>query len=389
MLATRSTDREALRRAIGTIGADGGTLLCKATYTTLDALAAAEGKEKAIVLLTDGLSQDNCDPVDIGRRGVPIFTVGLSAAANGALLQAIAADTGGSYVHARTAGDVQSAFDIMIAQVLHQSSIADFSGTALPGATSRFRLPVDATIKGLNILLTWPGSKLDLTLVSPSGKQLSASLEGRTAATYQMLRVDAPESGTWTAAVKSLEVAAAADTPVRLRLDPIDSQGAPAMRATLEGFSTTIPNVRARVERPDGKIDDADLEQDGRSFVARYVRADIPGAYNFIWSALSGAVSRLATRSIFLGETAIQGGRIQSVEGQYVRWNRGLLHGIRHGLPVRILRQGQEIGRGRAIDVRPTESDIEIDSVSGVAEIAPGDEVQVEMGSWTADVVQP
>jgi hypothetical protein len=94
-------------------------------------------------------------------------------------------------------------------------------------------------------------------------------------------------------------------------------------------------------------------------------------------------------RPIAAGDAAIQGGTIQSVDGQYARWNRGKLHGVRPGLPVRIFRRGQEIGRGRVTDVRRAESDIEIDSVSGVAEISVGDEVQVEMGSERRDVLQP
>ena len=219
------------------------------------------------------------------------------------------------------------------------------------------------------------------------------------APTYQMVRVEAPESGTWTATVKSVEVAAAgepfrlraaADTPVRLQIAPVDSQSAPTMRATLEGFPSAVPpHVRARVERPDGKLDDADVEQDGSAFVARYLRADIPGAYTFLWSALAGTVSRVSARSIFVGDTGIQGGTIQSVDGQYVRWNRGALHGIRHGLPVRILRQGQEIGEDWAIDVRAADADIEIDAVTGVLEINSGDEVQVDITIWAADAVTP
>jgi hypothetical protein len=84
-----------------------------------------------------------------------------------------------------------------------------------------------------------------------------------------------------------------------------------------------------------------------------------------------------------------EGGTIQSVEGQYLRWNRGLLQGVRPGQAVRIVRRGHEIGRGRAIDVRAAESDVEIDVVTGVAEIIVGDEVQVERRGRTADMPRP
>jgi hypothetical protein len=85
----------------------------------------------------------------------------------------------------------------------------------------------------------------------------------------------------------------------------------------------------------------------------------------------------------------VESGTIQSVDGQYVRWNRGLLQGIRPGQAVRIVRQGHEVGRGRAIDVRTVESDVEIDVVTGVAEIIVGDEVQVERRARTADMPRP
>jgi hypothetical protein len=126
--------------------------------------------------------------------------------------------------------------------------------------------------------------------------------------------------------------------------------------------------------------------------VSRFRRIIVVPAIAVAMVSSAGAfsiVGSVATPSILVGDTAIQGGTIQSVDGQYARWNRGRLHGVRPGVAVRIFRQGQEIGRGRATDVRRTESDIEIDSVSGVAEIIVGDEVQVETRSGSRDVLRP
>jgi hypothetical protein len=75
---------------------------------------------------------------------------------------------------------------------------------------------------------------------------------------------------------------------------------------------------------------------------------------------------------------AAQGGSVQSVEGQYVRWNRGSLYGLRAGLQVRIVRNGGPIATGRVIDVRPDESDIELDTVSGFNDVVAGDTVEVK-----------
>lgn len=391
-LAEGATDRAVLRRAISSIGADGGTLICQATHYALEKLANAEG-DKAMVLLTDGKSQDSCAASDFSSQGIRIFTVGLSADANGAMLQAIASATGGSYVHARSATGVQSAFDAVIADVVGEATVADISGSAKPGGTSVFRFTLDATIRALSVLLTWPGSTLNLTLVSPSGQELTARVDGRTGSTYEMVRVENPAAGMWTAAVKSIDVApsgepfrirAGAVTPVRLVLEPVPSIGA-SMRATLQGFPPGKPRVGVRVERPDGRFDSADVTGDESSLLASYAQADLPGAYNFMWSVAAGDITRFATRAMFVGESSAQGGSVLSVDGQYVRWDRGALYGVRPGLQVQIVRNGQQIGTGRVIDVRRDDSDVELDTVSGLNDVIFGDSIQVELTSWTAD----
>jgi Mg-chelatase subunit ChlD len=394
VLADRDVDHDRLRQAIGAVGADGGTLICQAVNGTLDVLAGAGCGPKAIVLLTDGKSQDNCDAAGFAKYGVPIYTVGLSDEANGAMLQAIAAATGGSYVHARTATDVQGVFDIVASQATGQSSVADFTGTAKSGMTSDFHFILDATIQALSVLLTWPGSDLDLVLISPSGNRLAAKEAGRSAGTYELLRVDRPAPGTWTAIVKSIDVAssgepfrlrASAVTPVRIALEPAISLGA-AMKATLDGFpSVGQPRLNVRVQRPDGRVADLEVAQDGHAYLATYAHTDVPGAYTFAWSASVGDVSRFATRSVFVGAPNAQGGSVQSVEGQYVRWNRGSLYGLRTGLEVRIVHNGEQIATGHVIDVRLDDSDIELDTVSGLNDVVAGDTVEVEMSSWTGD----
>lgn len=227
------------------------------------------------------------------------------------------------------------------------------------------------------------------------------------------------------------------DDSARLTLQPVEAHGIPTVRATLTHFPAD-PVVSVRVERPDGKSEDAVVEQQGGAFVASYPRADVPGEYTFVVCAAADETIRIARKSVTVGpnrgsagtgengnaapsrtaasttattssspraennnrssgstpssgsatakkRTAASGsatvadvGTVQSIDGQYVRWNRGTVHGIRQGRQVRLLRHGIEIGRGRVIDVRETDSDVEIDSVSGVAEVAVGDAVDVE-----------
>ena len=97
---------------------------------------------------------------------------------------------------------------------------------------------------------------------------------------------------------------------------------------------------------------------DASGWTAVYPRTDLTGAYNFVWMASIGDVTRYATRSVFIGAAGTQGGSVQSVDGQYVRWDRGALYGLRAGLAIRVLRNGEQIATGRVIDVRRDDCDV-------------------------------
>lgn len=144
--------------------------------------------------------------IDLARAGVKLFTVCLSKAADGATLQAMAAATGGGYVHALTAADLQAVFDVVAGGILDDATLPDVAGRAAPGATSRQKFSVDGSVSSLTGSMTWTGSDLDLALASPSGKRYDARSGGVVGGTYESLRGDAPEKGEWQALVKSVDV---------------------------------------------------------------------------------------------------------------------------------------------------------------------------------------
>jgi Ca-activated chloride channel family protein len=81
-----TTDRGAVKSAIDTLQADGGTATGDALTAALDQLSARKGNDgrtapAAIVLLSDGARTDGSDPLDAAARakrlGIPIYTVAL------------------------------------------------------------------------------------------------------------------------------------------------------------------------------------------------------------------------------------------------------------------------------------------------------------------------
>ena len=401
LLTRRSDDANEVKRGLSSVGASGGTRMCLGLGTALEALRSAEpGARKAAVLFTDGLSSDKCTAADLAQAGVTLFTVGLSKAADGATLQAMAAAGGGTYVHALTAADLQAVFDVVAAGILDEATLLDAAGRAAPGATARFRFPVDGSVGSLTGSVTWTGSDLDLALVSPTGRRHEARTGGVSAGSYESLRLDAPEKGEWQALVKSVDVPASGepfrlrvtgDSPVRLSVEPVPADvqtGRPLeLSARLDGFPSGAGRAEASVTRPDGRVVPVEAQLEGEIVRAAYRGVDKPGPYAVRFTATRGGVTRGALRTAFVGgaEIVSRVGEILRVEGSWAVWNRGEMHGMRPGLSVRLFRGGRPIGIARVVDVRMEESDLEIDEITGVPELRRGDGGEVDPADWTGE----
>jgi hypothetical protein len=107
LLLGRTSDAEAVRRAIGEVTIRGRyTSLHDALYDASRYLAAAPGR-KGIVLVTDGLDENSALKLDDGLRlaqetGIPVVAVGVGRVQE-RVLRRIAKLTGGAYLPARRA----------------------------------------------------------------------------------------------------------------------------------------------------------------------------------------------------------------------------------------------------------------------------------------------
>jgi hypothetical protein len=387
-------DRDSLIRDLSRLSASGGTNLCKALQAGLET-EGFSSRRRAIVLLTDGMSQDSCGPGDFAGLGTAIFTVGLSQQSNGEFLDALASGTGGKYFHARTSADLQEMFDSVLSAVLDEPDIISFDGIAMPGERLRIPFVVDGTLTSLSATLTWPGSDLDLSLIRPDGS-VETSFERRTVgATYESIRIDRPQPGRWVAMVESIDVApegepfrfrAGGASPVRLSVERVSSGSTASMVARLEGASGKTPSIEARVRRPDGLVEQLIVATAADGVRATYGGADRPGPYEFHWTASAGDVTRSVRKTLFVGEAVeSRNGLVTHVEGQYVRWDRGSHHGMKPGVTVVIQRGGTTVAHGLIIDVRDLDSEFELAEVFGTFEVTEGDRVVADEEEWIAD----
>jgi uncharacterized protein YegL len=98
------TDRQNIHNAIAPIAAMGATAIGDALRTALNLIIPGPSAvTKVIVLLTDGQDNSSHEPVDgvllqdLSNAGVKVFTIGIGADVNSALLLNIANRTGGTY----------------------------------------------------------------------------------------------------------------------------------------------------------------------------------------------------------------------------------------------------------------------------------------------------
>ncbi len=149
-LTTMSTNRQAVREAIGKTVARGDTALYDALYDSIQLVKDRTGR-KTIVLLSDGVDDDGTGkPLSqhtmkevIGSAhavNVPIYVLGLGTDIDEAGLREIAQATGALYFKAPQASDLQALYEKIGAQLAEQYAIAYTSNLPADGTEHRVAL---------------------------------------------------------------------------------------------------------------------------------------------------------------------------------------------------------------------------------------------------------
>lgn len=203
-----TSDRSAVKAAIDTIDSNGATNIGDALQVGFDQLQAGDPDHgKAAVLLTDGEHNTGPDPTTIvpiyQAAGWPIYTIGLGPDTNPQLLQWIADQTGGMYMHLSDPDDLVNIYNEIIGAIQGGTTVYNQEYPMEQGSTVQALVPISSNQSQAVFLVNWPGSRVDTTLTTPSGLQITPqtvdpNVYHAQGLTYEIYRITNPEAGEWT-----------------------------------------------------------------------------------------------------------------------------------------------------------------------------------------------
>jgi Tol biopolymer transport system component/murein DD-endopeptidase MepM/ murein hydrolase activator NlpD len=224
-------DRSALKAAVDLVDSSGTTNLNRgldAGYAQLQNDASTA--RKVALLLTDGLQEAN-EPyyqrshLQYQARGWAVYAIGLSDNVDELLLAKIAADTKGTYSQLQKAADLQSKY-FEVSQLLNKGSMLLQQRQMLAnGDQSSLAVAVPAQQTSASFFVAWPGSNVQTTLTSPTGRlispaQLGSNVQHSKGATYELYTVAYPEPGKWAVNLYGAQLAPAGE-PVDVRVSSV------------------------------------------------------------------------------------------------------------------------------------------------------------------------
>lgn len=217
-------NRDTLKNAVNKVDSSGSTNIgggLRYGYDQLNGAAADALYEKAAVLLTDGQHNTGTSPSavvpDYQVKGWPIYTIALSDYADKNLLEQMAVDTGGQFYTSPSPESLQDIYNRISQKIKGSSQLTAYTGMIGQGQTISGSLPIDPSVKSFNLVLTWPGSDLDLVLYYPNGNQVllnqsrssgtdDPAISFITQKTYEIYKVQNAVAGTWRYDIKGIDV---------------------------------------------------------------------------------------------------------------------------------------------------------------------------------------
>ncbi|OUS13114.1 hypothetical protein A9Q89_03715 [Gammaproteobacteria bacterium 53_120_T64] len=202
-------DRQQLRDSTDKIHHNGGTNIREAL-----SLAAAQlqpGEITSIILLSDGEDKQwHGSPGNL-PTDVTVHAIALSANADTQALRAVAQATGGRFDTAQSGRDLDRIFQTLFEQSTQQELNQFTQNSISPGENHMFSVDVEPGADAIYCKVDWPGSDIDLLLISPSGKRIDTAQavnqgHGVERPTYDMIEIKHPEPGRWKIRVQAVDV---------------------------------------------------------------------------------------------------------------------------------------------------------------------------------------
>jgi len=196
-------NRDGIIAAINSIDSSGGTNIGRGLLGGYyELLSSSEPNSRAAVLLTDGDGSYYGEAELFKTEGWPIHTIGLGSSANSALLKNIADETGGIYFPLNDANQLKNVYFEIATHITGGTSIFGKTLYMLTGDFYELLVNVPLYQQVVTFLISWPGSDVSTTLVTPSGGQITPNtidtdIYHAKGLTYELYRINNPEPGEW------------------------------------------------------------------------------------------------------------------------------------------------------------------------------------------------
>lgn len=204
-------NKTAARAAIDPLSASGSTNIGSGLQTSLGQIVGdgSPTSNEIIVLLSDGMHNtgthpDNVLPAIKNRKAV-VYTIGLGSV-DAALMSRIASETGGTYLFASNASQLNAHYLQILGDLRNNGMIENINSEMEATQTATVPVYIDSFTgsSGVNFVLTWlaPGYELGFSLYRPDGSLVTDASPGVTY-TYdadngsKRYQIDGPPSGTW------------------------------------------------------------------------------------------------------------------------------------------------------------------------------------------------
>lgn len=255
-------NRKALTDAIARIDSSGGTDLGAGLTSGCSLLQSAGGGRRAAIFLTDGqgsyADQSSC----YRSRGWPIFTIGLGSGVDRTLLSRIATETGGRYLQLDSSTNLVCEFQQIRSQIAGTGRRdCTPTGSISQGQTLRFPVVVGDLLEQFTFTNTWPGSDIEMTVTSPSGRAYdrgttAAGFVASVGASFETFTISKPEAGEWQVELYGADIPAGGE-PYTFSTVGLPSEG-DQLDSDVDGLSDPRDNC-AYVANPE----QADRDDDG------------------------------------------------------------------------------------------------------------------------------
>lgn len=165
-------DTEQLISQINTIDSDGGTDIGKALLKMKEAISSTNKGSVCggVILFTDGKGDYNEEANWFQEHNIPVYTISFTQNSDALLLNKIATMTGGQYLMAKNEIEAINALDYFFSKLYDFNLFFSETDILNPYETKWYSFFVDNHTKQLLVSAGWLHGKIDLSLISPSGK---------------------------------------------------------------------------------------------------------------------------------------------------------------------------------------------------------------------------